>query len=184
MRIANNYYLIVDLEATCSDSGEVPRHEMEIIEIGAVLQSSLTYEVESEFQTFIKPVRHPLLTDFCTELTGIEQADVDMAPAFAEAIAAFREWMFTFEDTLFCSWGDYDRKQFEQDCGYHQLAYPFRSAHLNLKAEFSRTLGLKKRLGITEALRHLGLQFEGSHHRGLDDARNIARIVRRVCLGN
>jgi inhibitor of KinA sporulation pathway (predicted exonuclease) len=23
--------------------------------------------------------------------------------------------------------------------------------------------------------------FEGSHHRGLDDAENIARIVRRVC---
>jgi inhibitor of KinA sporulation pathway (predicted exonuclease) len=70
-----------------------------------------------------------------------------------------------------------------QDCEYHRVAYPFRSGHLNLKAEFARTLGRRKKLGIAEALRHLGMTFEGSHHRGLDDARNIARIVRRVCIG-
>jgi inhibitor of KinA sporulation pathway (predicted exonuclease) len=39
---------------------------------------------------------------------------------------------------------------------------------------------MKKRLGLAAALRHLGMGFEGSHHRGLDDARNIARIVRRI----
>ena len=31
------YFLVVDLEATCSDTKEVPRQEMEIIEIGAVM---------------------------------------------------------------------------------------------------------------------------------------------------
>jgi inhibitor of KinA sporulation pathway (predicted exonuclease) len=40
MRITNDYYLIIDLEATCSNVGEVPRHEMEIIEIGAVFARS------------------------------------------------------------------------------------------------------------------------------------------------
>ena len=56
MRITNDYYLIVDLEATCSDVGAVPRHEMEIIEIGAVMQSSgHKFEVEAEFQTFVRP---------------------------------------------------------------------------------------------------------------------------------
>jgi inhibitor of KinA sporulation pathway (predicted exonuclease) len=29
----------------------------------------------------------------------------------------------------------------------------------------------------------LGMGFEGAHHRGRDDARNIVRIVRRVCIG-
>lgn len=91
--------------------------------------------------------------------------------------------MGAFKDSLFCSWGDYDRNQFKQDCEYHSLDYPFTGGHLNLKAEFSRAFGLKKKMGVTDALRHLGLRFEGSHHRGLDDARNIARIVRRVCIG-
>jgi inhibitor of KinA sporulation pathway (predicted exonuclease) len=183
MRITNDSYLIVDLEATCSAVGEVPRPEMEIIEIGAVMQSSLTYEVEAEFQTFVRPVRHPRLTDFCTDLTGITQDNVAGAPPFPEALAAFREWAHDFGDALFCSWGDYDRKQFHQDCAYHRVAYPVRSGHLNLKAEFSRSLGRSKKLGIAEAVRLLGLRFEGAHHRGLDDARNIAHIVRRVCIG-
>jgi inhibitor of KinA sporulation pathway (predicted exonuclease) len=182
MHIPNHYYLIIDLEATCSDNGIVPRNEMEIIEIGAIMQNARTFEVESEFQTFVRPVRHPQLTEFCRTLTGIRQADIAGAPLFQEAITALKEWMFAFDDALFCSWGDYDRKQFLQDCDFHQVPYPFRSDHLNLKAEFSTTLGCKKQ-GITGALRHLGLQFEGSHHRGLDDARNIGRIVQRVCVG-
>lgn len=183
MRIANDYYLIVDLEATCSNDGSVPRHEMEIIEIGAVMQNSRTFEIESEFQTMVRPVRHRQLTAFCTELTGIRQHEIADAPLFPEALEATTKWMDGFADALFCSWGDYDRHQFTQDCDYHRIDYPFRSGHLNLKAEFSRTLNRGKRYGITEALRQIGLNFEGSHHRGLDDARNIARIVRRVCIG-
>ena len=183
MRIPNNYYLIIDVEATCSDIGEVPRQEMEIIEIGAVLQSARNFEIEATFQTFIQPVRHPELTAFCTELTGITQKEVESAPSFAAAIKALNDWMQPIVDALFCSWGEYDKGQFEQDCSFHQIAYPFRSQHMNLKAEFSSMFGLKKKLGVTDALRHLGLRFEGSHHRGLDDAKNMARIVRRACIG-
>jgi inhibitor of KinA sporulation pathway (predicted exonuclease) len=147
MKIANDYYLIVDLEATCSDDDAVPRHEMEIIEIGAVIQSSRTFEIESEFQAFVRPVRNPELTEFCTRLTGITQHDIANAPRFGESLAAMTEWMRGFDDALFCSWGDYDRNQFHQDCDYHGIPYPFGSAHLNL------------------------------------NAKNIARIVRRVCIG-
>lgn len=183
MRIPNNYYLIVDVEATCSNDGAVPRHEMEIIEIGAVMQNAGTYEIEAEFQTFVHPVRHPQLTDFCIELTHIAQADLRDAPEFPEAISLMKNWLNNFEDSLFCSWGDYDRNQFTQDCQYHGVDYPFNAAHLNLKAEFARTSGQRKKPGISSALRHIGLSFEGSQHRGLDDAKNIARIVRRVCTG-
>jgi len=183
MRISNDYYLIVDLEATCSDDGVVPRQEMAIIEIGAVMQNSRTFEVGSEFQAFVQPVRNPELTEFCTKLTGISQHQVSGAPFFRDALEAMKEWMYTFSDSLFCSWGDYDRNQFLQDCEFHGVAYPFRSGHLNLKAEFARATGRTKKMGIAEAVRHLGMGFEGSHHRGIDDARNIARIVRRVNIG-
>jgi inhibitor of KinA sporulation pathway (predicted exonuclease) len=183
MRIPNDYYLIVDVEATCSDDGTVPRPEMEIIEVGAVMQSSRTFEIESEYQTFVRPVRHPELTVFCTRLTGIRQFDFTNAPSFPEAMEEMKRWMHGYDDCLFCSWGDYDRGQFEQDCEYHQVAYPFRPGHLNLKAQFAIALGRRKKLGIADALRHLGMTFEGSHHRGLEDARNVARIVRRVCVG-
>src|SRR5262245_5373568 len=153
MRIWNDYYLIVDVEATCSNDGTVPRHEMEIIEIGAVMQSSRTFEIGSEFQIFVRPVQHPRLTAFCTELTGIRQHQVADAPLFPLALEAMTTWMDAYEDALFCSWGDYDRNQFTQDCDYHRLGYPFYSGHLNLKTEFSRALNLRKKYGLAEALR-------------------------------
>ncbi|WP_293128313.1 hypothetical protein [Microcoleus sp. bin38.metabat.b11b12b14.051] len=33
-----NYYLVLDLEATCCDKGSIARNHMEIIEIGAVMK--------------------------------------------------------------------------------------------------------------------------------------------------
>jgi len=59
-------YLIVDLEATCSNDNSIERAHMEIIEIGAVMIQGQTLEVIDEFQTFIKPVRTPKLTAFCS----------------------------------------------------------------------------------------------------------------------
>lgn len=183
MQITNDYYLIVDLEATCSDDGTVPRGEMEIIEIGAVMQNSRTFEIDGEFQTFVRPVRHPVLTQFCSELTGINQQAVSSAPVFPAALQALSRWNLGFGDALFCSWGDYDRNQFQQDCEFHSVEYPFPTGHLNLKAQFALNLGLRRKFGIIDALRRVGLDFEGTHHRGLDDARNIARLVRRVLIG-
>jgi inhibitor of KinA sporulation pathway (predicted exonuclease) len=169
-------YLVIDLEATCDNAGAVPKREMEIIEIGAVLVDCASFEPLGEFQSFVRPVRHPILTPFCCELTSITQAQVDAAPGFAAAIAALREFM-AGEQPLFCSWGAYDRGQFALDAEFHQVALPFRPDHLNLKEAFSEALGTRKRFGMSGALRRLGLPLEGTHHRGIDDARNIARIL-------
>ncbi|MDY6900852.1 MAG: 3'-5' exonuclease [Cyanobacteriota bacterium] len=174
----SSYFLIVDLEATCSDDGSVPREEMEIIEIGAVMLNRSTWDIDSEYQQFIKPVRHPKLTKFCTELTTINQQDVNTAPTLPEIIPQFKEWIDSYPKNIFCSWGNYDKKQFLQDCAFHNLAYPFGSEHRNIKKEFSSYLGSKKKFGITQALEHLGLEFEGIHHRGIDDAQNIAAIYK------
>jgi inhibitor of KinA sporulation pathway (predicted exonuclease) len=183
MWIDRPYYLIIDFEATCSNDGSVPKHEMEIIEIGAVIQSSDTYEIEAEYQAFVRPVRNPQLTDFCTELTGITQYDLIPANTFPDVLADFLSWTARYPEALFCSWGEYDHSQLQRDCYFHDLAYPFDDGHLNLKAAFSRVLNLRRQTGLRDALQKLGLEFDGEHHRGLDDARNIAAIVRRICTG-
>lgn len=174
---APKHYLVVDLEATCADDAAVPKHEMEIIEIGAVMVTASRLEAVGEFQTFVRPVRNPRLTPFCTQLTSITQAQVDAAPGFAAAMQAFGEWAFAHDDVLFCSWGDYDRKQFRQDCEHHGVAYPFGSGHFNVKRAFARHGQRRKAPGMAGALRHVGLELLGTHHRGIDDARNIARLL-------
>ncbi|MBM3998743.1 MAG: exonuclease domain-containing protein [Planctomycetes bacterium] len=173
------HYLVIDLEATCSNDRSIPRHEMEIIEIGAVMVATRTLESLSEFRTFVKPVRNPRLSAFCTELTGIRQEDVDPAPRWAGAVERLIGWAEPFAPFLFCSWGDYDRRQLEQDCLFHKVAYPFGRAHGNVKILFGRSVSMPP-MGLGTALRRLGLPFEGREHRGIDDARNVVRIMRAI----
>ena len=175
-----SYYLVVDLEATCCDKDSIPKHEMEIIEIGAVMLNRETLEIDSEYQQFIRPVRHQQLTAFCTELTTISQNDVDKAANFPDVIAQFQEWIYSFPNYVFCSWGDYDKNQIQLDCQFHNIPYPISSAHRNIKKEFSEYLGVSKRFGMAQALQHLGIELKGTHHRGIDDARNIAAILRHM----
>ncbi len=166
-------YLVVDLEATCDDQGAVPREESEIIEIGAVLVDGATLEPIDEFQTFVRPLLHPRLTTFCTRLTTITQDDVQRAPTFksvAPRLAAFGR------DALFCSWGAYDKNQIEREARRARIAAPLGTRHLNLKQAFADAAG-DPPTGNGSALRRVGLKPTGTAHRGIDDARNIARLL-------
>ena len=182
------HYLVVDLEATTSRDGSVPRDERETIEIGAVLVRVESLEPEAEFATLVRPVRHPTLTPFCTQLTTITQAMVAEAPLFPAAMAAFAQQMPLAESgVVFCSWGEFDRRQLERDSAYHGIPYLL-PVHLNLKRRFSESVGSSRRarrrgFGVAEALAACHLEFEGTAHRGLDDARNIARLLPWIVRG-
>lgn len=169
-------YCVLDLEATCCDDGSIRRQDTEIIEIGAVLCDAYTLEPVEELQCFVKPVRHPKLTRFCTELTSITQAQVDAGVTLAKALSMLGKW-FTRGETLFCSWGDYDRNQFAIEARRNGLRLPFGPDHLNLKRAFSERRGESKQHGMAEALRLAGIRLSGTHHRGIDDARNIAKLL-------
>jgi 3'-5' exoribonuclease 1 len=174
---APEHYLVIDLEATTSDDGSLPQDEMETIEIGAVLVCAATLEPEVEFQTFVRPVRHPTLLPFCTKLTSITQEMVDPAPGFPEAFATLCSRLVVGRRGLvFGSWGMYDKTQFERDCAYHGVAYEM-PCHMNLKNAFSAARGKRRRYGMEKALALCGLPLDGTHHRGIDDARNIARML-------
>ncbi len=169
--------IVVDVEATCDDGGLVPRREMEIIEIGAVVLNRRTLTVTTEFQAFVRPVRHPILTPFCSGLTTIEQADVDAALTFPEVAAALADWWAPLAPAIWGSWGAYDHTQFEQDTAHHGVAFPLPAAHVNIKARFSEQHNTRRRFGMAGALRKMGMPLTGTHHRGIDDARNIVRLT-------
>ncbi|WP_394539046.1 exonuclease domain-containing protein [Lysobacter enzymogenes] len=171
------HYLLIDFEATCADDGSVPRQQMEIIEIGAVMVDTASLAVVGEFQRFVRPVRHPRLTAFCTGLTSIAQADVDAAPGFAEAAAALKAWRGGYADLAWGSWGDYDRNQLQQDCGFHRVSDPVGAPHHNIKRLFAQREGSGRKFGLDGAVARVRLEFAGTHHRGIDDARNIARLL-------
>jgi len=171
-------YVIVDLEATCWEGG-ANIERMEIIEIGAVMLGSNTGPILEEFNTFVKPVDHPVLSDYCMQLTSISQTDVDEADDFKTVFPRFIDWIGAQPFTL-CSWGAYDLKQFKADCERHKIPLPDSFLrHINLKQEFADLRRIKP-CGMAKALNILGIKLEGIHHRGIDDARNIAKIAVQV----
>ncbi len=179
------YYLVLDLEATCDEDHRIPREETEIIEIGAVLCDGETLAPRDEFQTFVKPRRHPKLTPFCTKLTTITQADVDTAPLFPQAMATLSRWLVERQlagQFTFCSWGDYDKQQLQREERKNSVRVPLGTRHLNLKEAFRKRSGDDTKLGTGAALRRCGIRFDGTAHRGIDDARNIAKLL-PYCLG-
>ncbi len=171
-------HIVFDLEATCWEQGTTPSR-MEIIEIGATRLHPDTYEIDSVFSTFVRPVEEPELSDFCKNLTSIQQTDVDLAPVFPEAMDMFFAWIDASEVTFY-SWGYYDIKQIRMDYQRHGNSEPAAfSSHVNLKKLFSEIYG-RKPCGMRKALNILGLGHEGTHHRGVDDAKNISRIAKVI----
>lgn len=68
------YFVVIDFEATC-DKDRNP-HPQEIIEFPSVIVSSVTGQLEACFQTYVRPTCNQLLSDFCKDLTGIQQIQV------------------------------------------------------------------------------------------------------------
>lgn len=166
-------YIVFDLEATCIEDRNV-RFQNEIIEIGAVkLNEKL--EIVDTFEAFIKPKLNPILSDFCKQLTTIEQKDVDSAKPFYQVLYGFKDWIG--KDYLLCSWGKYDKNQFTKDCELHKQDSKWVNKHISLKHQFMENHNIKGRdAGMGSVLKRLGLSLEGTHHRGIDDAKNIAKI--------
>jgi len=176
--------LVVDLEATCWERRTTPDgepqavHNMEIIELGCALATRDGTLLDSH-SFLVRPTRFPQLSEFCTALTSITQSMVDDAPAYPEAIDALNQWLGQpAEDFIWCSWGNYDRLHVEAQSDQAGstpvlMNYP----HLNLKRIWRRTEGQKKKNGLAHALSYHNLTFEGHHHRGVDDARNMVRLL-------
>lgn len=170
-------YIIVDLEATCWQKREGRKNE--IIEIGAVCINK-SGETMGEFSQIIKPVQNPILSDFCTELTTITQDMVNKGLPFPEGLQLFLDWIHSFDAKyLLCSWGYYDKNQFEQDCQLHGLPTDWLEQHISVKHQYAKINGLKRPMGMKGTLKKEGLKLIGTHHRGIDDAQNIGRIFVR-----
>ncbi|XP_057370946.1 uncharacterized protein LOC130691922 isoform X2 [Daphnia carinata] len=169
-----------------------PEHQ-EIIEFPAVLLDCKTGKVEDEFQSYCRPILHPLLTDYCLKLTGITQDIVDQAPSFHETFASFNEWLqgkdlgskFSF---AIVTDGSKDMGHFlKRQCALSNILFPeYGKYWVNIRKTFSNFYKVgdmqKRARRINETvlnamIREMGYQFKGRAHSGLDDARNIACIV-------
>lgn len=167
--------LIVDVEATCWEGPAPEGQESEIIEIGLCTLDVASGERLEKRSILVKPQRSRV-SPFCTQLTSLTQSMVDHGISFMKACTILRQ-EYASKERVWASYGDYDRRTFERQCREFQVEYPFGVRHLNIKTLFALVHALQFEPGMAEALRIMNLPLEGTHHRGGDDAWNIAGIL-------
>ena len=182
------YLYCVDLEATCDevDESESPRplgvipDQMETIEIGLVVIDLETLEIVDEFQRFVRPQINPILTSFCKQLTSIQQADVDVAGTYVEVGQELGAFIAQYPNAAWASLGDYDARQLEQDAEFAACPSLLEGLpHFNARKWHA---GLYDNLpkSLKQTVESLGLVWQGIYHRGIDDARNAAAIIKEM----
>ncbi|MBI5966606.1 MAG: exonuclease domain-containing protein [Deltaproteobacteria bacterium] len=166
--------IVVDLETTCEDETgkRLPR---EVIEVGVCFLDIQAGDITERQSILVRPV-FSKVSDFCTKLTTLTQKQVESGIPFAEACALLEE-RYKTKRRVWASYGDFDRNQFERECRLKGIPYPFGPRHINVKTLFAIRHRLTQEVGMDEALCRLGLELIGTHHRGVDDAYNVARIL-------
>ncbi|KAJ3413769.1 hypothetical protein HDV05_007589 [Chytridiales sp. JEL 0842] len=175
-----------DFEATCDSPKNVS--PLEIIEFPIVLLDATLANCPAvaEFHHYVKPVKNPKLSAFCTELTGIEQKTVDAGIPFNEVFKNLEVFItshgLTKDNTIVITCGDWDLK----------TMFPIQLSVTGIPATpelFQQWCNLKKAFadfkkkpatGMAGMLTTLGLPLVGRHHSGIDDARNIANVARTL----
>lgn len=173
--------IVIDIEATCWSSSPPEGQESEIIEIGVCTLDVATGERGEKRSILVKPERSKV-SEFCTELTGLTHKQVlGQGIAFNKACAIL-ERDYGSKRRIWASYGDYDRNLFVRQCEACAVSYPFSAGHMNVKTLFALIHCLPYEVGMVRALEMLDIELEGKHHRGDDDAWNIANILSKTLL--
>ena len=181
-----DYFLVLDFEGVNNKFNGGP-DIMEPIEFPVLKVNSQTFETESEFHSYIQPTIHTTLNPVCTEITGITQDMVTGQPTLPGVLKMLDDWMRAENllgkraTTCFVTCGDWDLKTgLPTVCEYQNIPYPdYLKKWVNLKDAY-RTITGAKGQSMKKMLLGLGLELEGRHHSGIDDSRNIAKILRTL----
>ncbi|XP_062915367.1 ERI1 exoribonuclease 2 [Mobula hypostoma] len=199
-----SYLIIIDFESTCWKNGK-SHYRPEIIEFPAVLLNTSSGEIEVEFHTYVQPQEHPILSEFCTELTGIKQCRVEAGVPLPICLSQFSRWIQKLQQEknidfvkggsqqctpdskpcTFVTWSDWDLGVcLHYECKRKQLRKPsVLNSWIDLRAAYKLFYNRKPK-GLNGALQDLGIVFSGREHSGLDDARNTARLAwQMICDG-
>jgi ERI1 exoribonuclease 3 len=177
-----DYLLILDFEAQCVEEGRL--NCQEIIEFPVLIIDVKQQKVlDNYFHYYIRPTVYPILTDFCTDLTGIEQHQVEAGILIDDALKRLHEFLevnnILESRFVFMSCGDWDLLTcLTNECRYKGIKYnDYLCKWINVKTVYQKYTRKNKVGGMKSMLKKLDITLEGRHHSGIDDSRNIAKIV-------
>lgn len=181
--------IFLDFEATCErDVKHYPNEIIEFPMIAATILDNYAMAIDETdvFHEYVKPIHNPTLSDFCTELTGIQQETVDASNSLEMVVQNAKRWIYHLfnkyntTQVTFVTWGDWDlRTCLPNDAKSKNFKLPslFRSPHvINLRTVFIKSLRYRP-AGLNDALNYVRMPFIGHPHSGIDDTRNTMYLA-------
>jgi inhibitor of KinA sporulation pathway (predicted exonuclease) len=182
-----DYLLVLDFEATCDALGS-NFSPQEIIEFPVVALNAQTMEITHEFHRYVKPQKNPILTPFCTQLTGITQETINSkGVSFLSAYEDFMTWMketgFINQRTVFMTVGRWDlEKMLPDQCLLSGMKKPHEifTNWQDIRDQFRYLYPGYHPGGLTRMMQLTNTPRKGREHSGIDDARNTAALIQTI----
>ncbi|KAL5715844.1 hypothetical protein ACHQM5_017611 [Ranunculus cassubicifolius] len=183
-----DFLLVLDLEG-----------KEEILEFPVVMIDTKTLEFVDFFHRFVRPVKmsEKRIGEYIEGKygkIGVDRVWHDNAIPFKEVLQEFEVWMTqnhlweretggSLRRAAFVTCGNWDLKtKVPQQCRDSSIELPsYFMEWINLKdiyLNFYKT----RAPGMRSMMNGLGISLLGSHHLGIDDSKNIARVMQRMLL--
>lgn len=181
-----DFFLVLDLEG-----------KVEILEFPVIVVDAKTMEVVNFFHRFVRPSN--MTEDRIKEYIegkygklGIDRVWHDTAMPFVDVIREFEAWMTLhnfwrkehsgpLQKAAFVTCGNWDIKtKIPQQCRVTGMKIPpYFTEWINLKDVYLNFYN-RKAPGMRTMLNELQIPLLGSHHLGIDDTKNIARLLQKM----
>ncbi|KAL9291464.1 putative ribonuclease H-like superfamily, exonuclease, RNase T/DNA polymerase III [Arabidopsis thaliana] len=181
-----NFFLVIDLEG-----------KVEILEFPILIVDAKTMEVVDLFHRFVRPTKmseqaiNKYIEGKYGEL-GVDRVWHDTAIPFKQVVEEFEVWLAEHDlwdkdtdgglnDAAFVTCGNWDIKtKIPEQCVVSNINLPpYFMEWINLKDVYLNFYGREAR-GMVSMMRQCGIKLMGSHHLGIDDTKNITRVVQRM----
>ncbi|KAJ6795926.1 putative exonuclease domain-containing protein [Iris pallida] len=181
-----DYVLVLDLEG-----------KVEILEFPVVMIDTKTMEFVDAFHRFVRPIEmsEQRVNEYIEGKygkLGIDRVWHDTSIPFTDVLEEFELWLEnhrlwkkklggSLDRAAFVTCGNWDLKtKVPQQCKVSKIKTPsYFMEWINLKDIYLNFYN-RRATGMMTMIRELEMVPLGSHHLGIDDTKNIARIVQRL----
>lgn len=183
-----NHFLVLDLEG-----------KVEILEFPVLMIDAKSLEVVGFFHRFVRPTEmsEQRISEYIEGKYGkfgVDRVWHDTAIPFKEVIEQFENWLALHKlwqkelgsglnQAAFVTCGNWDLKtKVPQQCQVAKMELPkYFMEWINLKDVYLNFYK-RKATGMMPMLKQLQIPQFGSHHLGIDDTKNIARVLHRMIV--
>ncbi len=191
-------YGFLDIEMTCDghiddgrfiDDGRMHFSKREVISVGFIVSDD-KYIIKNRYYSIVKPMINPVLSDYCKQLTGLSQDQVDNGKKCKNAIRDIRTLCNRYSVDYIFTYGNADkdvlnitcqknRKKFKENVGD---IYAVRDKMVDVQPAIAEGLGVKGKpcQSLNSVRENLKIKNKGTHHDSLDDAMTLYKICREI----